>query len=283
MTRTAAASPTHYPAETSNMTSPIINTAIQRFINISIEKVIKLHEAGHTDQAIVQFADILSVYPDNDEVIFKLARLYQCAGRTEEALPLLRSVSEQSQYYTDALSMLGMTLGDRRDFAGGADCLIRVLERDDSRIECYNKLSFFMMELSRPEEAQNYLLRSIQVAPDHADTYNYLGNLYLRYWRLGEASEQYRRVLELQPGYASAYSNLAWIATLEGRIADAVGFYRTALELQPDFRIAADNFLFALNYTDIFTPEQVRDEHLNLAEACYAPVKDNPVRHDRPK
>jgi len=261
---------------------PTISPLIQRFINISIEKVIKLHEDGHTDQAIAQFADILSIYPDNDEVVYKLARLYQCAGRNEEAITLLRSITKQSPYYTDALFMLGMMLGDKRDFAGGADCLTRLLELDDSRIECYNKLSCFMMELNRPEDAQSYLLKSIQLAPDHADTYNYLGNLYLRYWRLAEAGEQYRMVLELRPDYASAYNNLAWIATLEGRIADAVSLYGFALKLQPDFRIAADNLLFTLNYSDTYPPEQVRDEHLRLAEMCYGPVEGYVVRQYRP-
>jgi len=276
MITTVTASQTRDPAESSNMTTdnypPTINPAVQRFINLSIEKVIQLYESGHTDQAISQFADILSLYPDNDELLFKLARLYQCAGRAEEAIALLQRISNPSPYYCDALSMLGMILGDRRDFAAGADCLIRLLELDESRIETYNHLAFFLVELNRSEEAYKYLLKSIQIAPDNADTYNYLGNLFLRHWRLTEADEQYRRVVELRPDFASGYANLAWVATLEGRIADAVELYHTALALQPDFRIAADNLLFSLNYTDIYTPEQVRDEHIRLAEQCCPPV-----------
>lgn len=262
----------------------LLNTpATQRFINISIEKVIKLHEDGHTDQAIAQFADILSLYPDNDEVLFKLARLYQCSGRPDEALPLLQKIPFGSPYYSDALFALGMMLGDRRDFVGGADCLIRLLESGDSRVECYNSLAHYMMELNRSEEAYSYLLKSIQMAPDEADTYNYLGNLFLRHWRLTEAGEKYRRVVELRPDFASGYANLAWVATLEGRIADAVELYKAALELQPDFRIAADNMLFSLNYTDIYAPEQVRDEHFRLALQCYPPDMNHVAQNYMPK
>ena len=285
MTVIVASSQAHNPAEAASMTSEMttITAAAQRFIDITIEKVITLHEAGYTDQAIAQYADILSMFPDNDEVIFKLAGLYKHAGRTEEALPLLQSITSQSPFYPDALFMLGMMLGDGRNFSGAADCLIRLLELDDSRIECYNNLACFMMELNRPEDAQRYLLKSIQMAPDHADTYNYLGNLYLRHWQLTEAGEQYRRVVELRPDFASGYANLAWVATLEGRIADAVALYHKALELQPDFRIAADNYLFALNYSDICAPEQVCDEHLRLAEQCYPPITDQTVQKHKPK
>jgi protein O-GlcNAc transferase len=258
-----------------------IDTAGQRFIKINIEKVIALHEAGYTDQAIEQYADILSLYPDNNEVLFRLARLYLFAGRAEEALPLLRRIAAHSPYYADALYMLGMMLGDRRDFAGGADCLTRVLELDDSRVECYNHLSRFLIELGRPDEAYTHLARSLQLAPDNADTYNHLGNLIKCYWRLTEAGEQYRRAIALKPDYASAYNNLGWLATLEGKIPEALELLRTALTLQPDFRIAASNLLFTLNYFDGFTSEQIHDEHLRLAVVYNEPVRGLAVHQRR--
>jgi len=261
----------------------IVNTAARRLIDISIEKVIKLHEAGYTDQAIDAFADLLTIYPDDDEVMYKLARLYQCAGRAEDALPLLKRITTHSPYYADGLYMLGIIQGGRRDFAGGVDCLTRLMKIDDSRVDCYNNLARFLTELGRPEEAQSYLLRSIQVAPDYADTYNYLGNLFLRYWRLSEASEQYQRVIELWPDSVSAYSNLAWIAALEGNIAEAVALFSMALKLQPDFRIAANNLLFTLNYSDSHSPEQVRDEHFRLADQIYnKPVQEHTIRQLQP-
>lgn len=273
---TIVASQPHDLSEINNMTPEnlTIDTAAQRYIDISIEKVIKLHESGFTDQAVALYADILSLYPDNDEIMFKLARLYQCNGHEDMAIPLLQDIGAQSPYYADALQMLGKMLGSRRDFAGGVDCLTRLLELDDScadRVGYYNDLARYMVELGRPDEAYSYLTKSIQLAPNHADTYNYLGNLFVHFWRLSEAGEQYQKVIELRADFASAYSNLAWIATLEGRITDAVALYRTALELNPDFRIAADNLLFTLNYSDIYTPEQVRDEHLRLAERYDCP------------
>jgi predicted O-linked N-acetylglucosamine transferase (SPINDLY family) len=262
-----------------NHDKPDVMKAAQRFIAISVEKVIKLHEAGYTDEAIAQYADLLSLYPDNDEIAFRLAKLYQVAGRTDEAIPLLQRVTSSSPYFAESLHLVGMMLGNKSDFAGAADYLTRFLEFDDSNVECYNNLARFLIELGRSDEAFTYLTKSIQVAPDHADTYNYLGGLFLLHWRFAEAGEQYRRVAEIQPGYSSAYNNLAWVATLEGRSADAVALYLKALELDPHFRIAADNYLFALNYFDAYTPEQVRDEHFRLADMYNFPVGQHIPRH----
>jgi predicted O-linked N-acetylglucosamine transferase (SPINDLY family) len=261
--------------------SPIVARAAQRFISISIEKVIKLYEAGYTNEALAQCADILSVYPDNDEVTFKLAKLYALVNRPDDALPLLKRINPQSPCYADALYMCGMILGDRRDFAGGADCLTLLLERDDSRVECYNNLARFLMELDRPGEAQQYLQKSMQISPDCAETHLFLGNLFSRYWQLKEAREQFQRVIELQADHAGVYNNLSGIAILERNIDEALSLLRTALELQPDYQIAADNLLFNLNYSDQYSPEQISKEHFRLADIYSAEAHEQPPHHHR--
>ena len=254
---------------------PIIDTSVQRFIAISIEKVIKLYEVGYADEALAQCADILSVYPDSDEVAFKLARLYGLVNRPEDALPLLKRIDTHSPYYADSLYMRGMMLGDRRDFTGAVDCLTLLLEIDDSRVECINNLARFLMELDRPGDAQNYLFKSLQMLPDCAETHLFLGNLFSRYWQLGEARQQFQRVIELQPDHAGAYNNLAGIAVLERNIDEALSLLRAALKLQPNYYAAADNLLFYLNYSDKYTPEQVRDEHFRLAELYSVPPREH--------
>lgn len=261
---------------------PIADTVAQRFIAISIEKVIKLYEAGYTDEALAQFSDLLSVYPDNDEVTFKLAKLYMLANRPEDALPLLKRIDAHSLCYADSLYMLGMMLGDRRDFTGAVDCLTRLLEIDATRVECYNNLARFLMELDRPSEAQRYLFTSMQMSPNSVEAHLFLGNLFSRYWRLGEAREQFQRVIELQPAHAGVYNNLSGIAVLERNIDEALSLLRTALELQPNYSAAADNLAFYLNYSDKFTPEQVRNEHFRLAERYNVLPHEHVFRQRRP-
>lgn len=255
----------------------------QRFIDISIEKVIKLHESGYTDQAIAQYADLLSLYPDNDDVRYNLAVLYHYSGHDELAIPLLEDLPAYSPHYADSLCKLGTMLGRKGDFSGGAERLTNLLKLDESRVDCHNHLARYLIELGRPEEAQQHLLRSIQLQPDCDEAYNYLGNLYVRYWRLREAREQYQRAIDLQPDQASAYCNLAWIATLEGNIAEAISLFNTALEIFPEFRVAANNLSFTHNYSDIYTPEYISNEHRRLSAIYNAPELAYDVREARPE
>jgi predicted O-linked N-acetylglucosamine transferase (SPINDLY family) len=257
--------------------------AASRFIEISMEKAAKLYESGFSDQSIALYSDILCMYPDNHEVRFNLARVYRNSGRDEEAISLLRNIPQQSCFYPDALFQCGMILVSRRDFTGGVDCFTRILELNDNQIESHNNLALCLMELSRLEEAYRHFSRAIELAPGKAETFNNLGNLFARCWRLGESREQYQRAIALKPDYAEAYNNLGRIANFEGRLADAVELYRTALKLRPSYRAAADNLLFALNYADTYSPEQVRDEHLRLAYVYngYGAANTSPLLRQR--
>jgi predicted O-linked N-acetylglucosamine transferase (SPINDLY family) len=245
------------------------NTSIEylskRFIAISTNKAKKLYEAGYVSQAISFYSEIVATCPDNDEATFTLARMYCNAGRGEEARPLLQKISPQSQYYIEALFTLGMILVNRWDFAGGAECFLRLIELDNSHVPSHNNLALCLTELARPEDALRYFTQAIQLAPDNAETCNNLGNLFVRYWKLSEANEQYQKAIELKPDYAGAYNNLGRIACFEGRLSDAVDYFKTALDFESCFRTAADNLLITLNYSEMVTPEQVRDTHLQLA------------------
>jgi protein O-GlcNAc transferase len=267
MTATAVASQVLVYLEDGTMTpeNTTNNTAMQRFINTTSEKAMLLHSSGYTDQAIALFTDLLSLSPGNDEVMLKLARFHVVAGHTDEAQRLLRSITERSPLFSEALFMLGMTLADKRDFAEGADCFRSVLKLDCRHVEAHNNLALCLMELSHPEDALFHYNEAITLAPDRAETYNNLGNLLVHYWKLAEAAELYRKAIKKKDNYAGAYSNLGRIANYEGRIGDAIALFAKALEIQPDFRTAADNLLSILNNSDAFTPEQVSKEHFRLS------------------
>lgn len=256
--------------------------ATGRIIAISTEKAIKLFEAGFTNQAIELCQELLSIFPDNDEVLLIMAKMHKNVGNIDIAIPLLQRLPPQSFFYVDALFTLGLTLMDQRNFEGGADCFKRLIDLDVMHVEGYNNLAVCMMELGQPEEAQKHLLHSINISPQHAKTHLYLGNLFARYWRLGEAREQFQQVIGLEPDNAGAHNNLSGIAVLEGNIPEAIGLLRTALEIKPDYCAAADNLLFDMNYSDHYTSEQISDEHFRLAEIYGGPPQENIQRQRRP-
>src|SRR5450631_3533026 len=196
------------------MTNSIANNAaIKRYIDTATDKALLLHDSGHTNQAIALLEDLLSLPAGNDEVMLHLAKMHRTVGNIDESQRLLRSITEQSPFFTDALFMLGMIFADKRDFAKSAECFTSVLELDDCHVEAHNNLALCLMDMSRPEEALVHFNKAINLAPDRAETYNNLGNLLVRYWKLAEAADMYHRAVAMKHDYAGAYSNLGRIAT----------------------------------------------------------------------
>lgn len=237
----------------------------RRFVSTTVDKALLLHTAGDTAQAIALLTDLLTWYPGNDQLLYHLGRLHLDTDHCKEAVSLLLSIPEQSPYFHDALFITGITLAEKRDLKAAADTFCRLLLLDSYHVEGHNNLALCLMELGRPEEAQQHFAAAIRLAPERAEAYNNFGNLFVRYWKLAEAEKMYRMAIEIKPDYAGAYSNLGRIANYEGRIDDALALFTQALDLNPGFRTAADNLLFILNNSDHHTPEQISHEHFRLS------------------
>jgi predicted O-linked N-acetylglucosamine transferase (SPINDLY family) len=261
-------------------TSPV-GSPSNHYINFSTQKALRLFDAGYFEQAIELCRDILSAFPENDEIKLLLAGMYRNTGKTEEALLLLGLIQGHSLYYSDALFQSGMILIDNRDLAGGMGCLKSLIKHSDAHVEGHNNLGICLMEMSRYEEAYRHFSRAVQLAPDNAEIYNNIGNLFVRCMRFAEAGGYYKRAIALKADYAGAYNNLGRIASYEGRLCEAVDLFRKALELKPAYRSAADNLLSVLNNSDKHTSEQVRDEHLRLAYLYSTTIDKNAIPQQR--
>ncbi len=93
------------------------------------------------EEALKVFKDVIKRDPDNVDVYYNLASVYQYLGRYEEAIPYLKRVLELDPNDRDTLFELGSTyygLGDH-------------------------------------EEAIYYFKETINVVPDHAESYAFLG------------------------------------------------------------------------------------------------------------
>jgi protein O-GlcNAc transferase len=248
------------------MTDLVANdAAILRFIDTTTKKAMLLYTSGYIDQAIALFTDLLSLFPANDDVRIRLARLHVIAGHVDEVLFLLQGITEQSSFFSAALMMKGVILSDRRELAEGAECFSRVLKLNDRNVDAHNNLALCLMDLAKPEEAQEHFAAAIELAPDNAEIYNNFGNLLVRYWKLAEAAFLYRKAIEINQDFSGAYCNLGRIANFEGRSDDAIAIYTKVLDMQPEFITAADNMLFIFSNSDRFTPEQVSNEHIRLS------------------
>jgi tetratricopeptide (TPR) repeat protein len=83
---------------------------------------------------------------------------------------------------------------------------------------------------ARPEEAERYARRLVELGPDIADYQHYLAWSLWAQGRLDEALDRVRRVVALEPRHAYGRANLAHLLLATGRAAEAEPIYRALVD-----------------------------------------------------
>ena len=129
--------------------------------------------------------------------------------------------------------------------------------------EAYNNLGTMLKHLGRINEAEKSYRKAISLKPDYAEAHYNLGNT-LELGRLEEAEVSYGKAITLKPNYAEAYNNLGIMLHELGRLEEALSNYNKAIELKVDFSEAYSSKNLCLNYSSLWSPLSIYNEHLKF-------------------
>ncbi|MBN1825240.1 MAG: tetratricopeptide repeat protein [Candidatus Eisenbacteria bacterium] len=127
---------------------------------------------------------------------------------------------------------LGRLYYSRGDFGRAESYLRRLAERAVSRADeadAANALGVVAMDRPGGADAERWLRRAIQVAPDYADAHYNLGLLLMRRGEGKEAAEELDRAILLDPGHAAALYAKGILLEGRGETEEAERFYRLSL------------------------------------------------------
>ncbi len=212
----------------------------------------------------------------------------QQRGEFAEAERMYRSILDERPEHSGALHLLGHEL----IVQGKTTEAVPVLSRAAALMPGDADVSFNLARALQREgqlaAAEHALRSAVAARPDFAAAWLSLAAVMSEADRLDDAEDCFRRALELEPGLAEAHYNYGNLLHREGRIGEAISHYRTAAELKPDFVRAHSNLVYALNFSDAFSPEEIFQEHrqwaLRHAEPLTASARPyrNPRTRGRP-
>jgi predicted O-linked N-acetylglucosamine transferase (SPINDLY family) len=205
----------------------------------------------------------------------------------------------------------------RGDFHGAEQVYRSILAGRPEDASTLHLLGHVLTMQAKTAEAVSVLSRAAELAPDDADVSFNLGCALHREGQRGAAERAFRRAVDLRPGFVAAWLSLAGVMTdaddldaaedcfqrvlalepgfaeahynygnllhREGRIDEAVSSYRTAVKLKPDFMRAHSNLVYALNFSDKFSPEQIFNEHREWGRRHADPLTPMGPAHPNPR
>jgi len=212
---------------------------------------------------------VLQRAPGNPEALHLLAILRLRAGRTPEAIPLLRralQADENNVRILDALGVallmvedypqaeqeirrmlalgvatpvthmrLGIALAAQSRLNDAIPCFEQAVRRAPDLIDAHYNLGNALLQLRRPEDALACFRRALALNPDHVDAHNAMGRALRQLGRLDDAISAYRRALELNGGHVLAHHNMGNALLDQGKLEEAAGCFERSITLNPDF------------------------------------------------
>jgi predicted TPR repeat methyltransferase len=165
----------------------------------ALQVAIKLHRAGHLDEAEILYGRILAIVPEQPDALHYMGILAHQRGRGEEAVELIR----------------------------------RAIALDPGRAEACSNLGNVFLQQERAAEAIAAYQQAIALQPGFAGAYNNLGAVLRTQERFAEAAAAYEKAIELDPQHVDAYNNMGNLLSCQNRVKEAVVCYCKAITLTP--------------------------------------------------
>ena len=178
----------------------------------------------------------------NANTRLELAQAAMQLKRHDLAQAPLEELAQQSKepaLQSQALLLLAQLMRESDRAEEGFRLLDQGLRQDPQRIELLYDHAMAAERLNKLDVAEQSLRRLIAVRPRHAHAYNALGySLADRNIRLEEAQAFIERALELAPDDPHIIDSMGWVLYRRGDLAGALKYLQKAYRLQADPEIA---------------------------------------------
>ncbi|WP_434647292.1 methyltransferase domain-containing protein [Achromobacter piechaudii] len=196
-----------------------------------------------------------------------------------EAEPLARRLTKIAPRFWDAWEALAISLFSTARVHDAVVPCLHMLNLAPADSQSYIVLCACMTQLGRTSEAIGAGRRAVELAPQSAETHSALADALAAERRYKEAEASNLAAISLDPLHRKARINLCKTYIDAGDVARAEQAAREAVRVFPNEVMARNNLLFALNYSDERTAEEVfqayRDYDTDLCAALRATWKQH--------
>lgn len=232
-----------------------------------------LYVQGEFEMARRSFERAIELNAEYAPAHYDLAITLDQLGERTAAIAAYRRAARLAPERAHCWRNLGVLLADEGRYVEAIASYRQALHVQPDYAEVHFLLGLLLVRQGDIDEAAKSYLRAIVHQRDFVAAHNNLCALLLEHNRYEEALTTCALTLDLNPRAHHAYVNRAKIHLMLGELETSLEDTRHALELAPDYVLGYSNYLFALQYSPKYTPEEVFAEHLRFAERFEAPLK----------
>ncbi|WP_456434349.1 tetratricopeptide repeat protein [Thermosulfuriphilus sp.] len=228
-----------------------------------------LLEANEVDRSIAILEDLQRKLPDDPRIHFYLGLAYETKGDLKKAISQYATISEDSNFYSEALNRQALCLSrlgkedeavfllegaikrfpDKVQFRRTLASIYESQGRFDKAEEAIREalklvpedtsllleLAYILERASRREEALKVALKVLEKEPENPAALNFVGYTWADMGiKLDEAEEMIKKALKARPNDGYIIDSLGWVYYRKGQYKKAFQELKKAVSLTPD-------------------------------------------------
>jgi tetratricopeptide (TPR) repeat protein len=270
----------HYQLGLVYLQTNIVNGAIDEFRKVIAlnpkhsgaqlklaELMVASRQKELVEEAATKLHDVLTVSPDDPEVINTLAAAESQLGKTQDAIRRLEESMERFPSHVQSYIVLAHVKLRQKDFAGAEDVLKKAAANAPSSAEAALALGRLYVILQQPEKAEVEVKRALQLSPTSTSVLITLAGLQIAGHRPDEADQTFKQLAALPDGtYRSVHAMFLY---QNGKRDSGVAEFEKLAKDHPDDRVVRT--LLVRAYLEM---NRTREAHQTLTAALKRNAKD---------
>lgn len=152
---------------------------------------------NENQRAISLMEQAVTLYRDNQQLLFEYGLLLEKSGLTEQAISAMQQVLELQPDHAEALNFIGYTWADKNmNLEKALEYITRAAELKPDNGFIIDSLGWVYYRLGKFQKAVKELQRSLELEPEDPNIYEHLGDVYHSLKKIPQALENYKRAYE---------------------------------------------------------------------------------------
>jgi tetratricopeptide (TPR) repeat protein len=220
-------------------------------VEVEYELARYLYMSGEYQNSLESYKNISMKNLSSARAFVGIARCYRAMGNIPEAEKNIRLAMQNNKTYVQAYFDLGVCLlaTDRKQAAlKSFDQAIQINPKNPIR---YEEAATVLTRCELYEEAENYLMRAINMKIVYPKLYAQVGRNFLAQKKKDKALEFLQRAIEQDPKNPSFLNSIGICYKEMGKFEDSISSYNLALKITPnDVKIMYNKVLCLVNMKD---------------------------------
>ena len=194
----------------------------------------RLEQLGDLAGAEIAYRKILATSSDLAEGWYRLGMVCLNQKRLSEAINHFELARSMDFQVADTWNLQGISLAWLNRTIEAEIAFRHAVEHAPRFAEAHFNLGKALFELDRLQDAEECLLKTLQLSPKHISAIEFLAAIYRQMKQPVKALECLEHILRFQPTYVPAIVSISKIQSERGQALEAETGYRMAIQLDPN-------------------------------------------------